>query len=152
MKIIRIQLRSAIQWNFDHVSKSILPISGFHLEWQLLLKVKQVGTPPLREGEERKPFRKESSLQHSCGGAHRGPLGGPMRRQNAAFTRTEERLGVLPWTKERKDSGHVEPWPVKYSTNQNTGQICGTDSDFGNFKGELKRFFFIGSKFLSAPN
>ena len=67
----RIQLWFAIQWNFDYVSKSILPISGFHLEWQLLLKVKQVGTPPLREGEEGKPFRKESSLQH------RGAQGAP---------------------------------------------------------------------------
>ena len=36
-----------------------------------MLKGEQVGTTPLREGEERKPFRKESSLQH------RGAQGAP---------------------------------------------------------------------------
>ena len=71
-------------------------------------KVKQVRTPPLRVGKERKPLGRRAAINIAAEGRTQGPLGGRGgdrvhgRRQNEAFTRAEERWGVLPWTEAKE--------------------------------------------------
>ena len=78
-----------------------------------MLKGEQVGTTPLREGEERKPFRKESSLQHR--GAQGAPGGPDEASEFTGEGRTKPSPGLrrdrefYPGRKQRKDSGQVEP-------------------------------------------
>ena len=78
-------------------------------------KVKQVRTPPLRVGKERKPLGRRAAINIAAEGRTGGPWGaeeaieftGEGRMKPSPELRRD--LGVLPWTKEKENSGQVEP-------------------------------------------
>ena len=80
-----------------------------------MFKVKQVETPPLREGKERKPFGGGAAYDIAAEGRTGGPWGAEEAIEFTGEGRMKPSPGLrrdrefYPGRKKRKDSGQVEP-------------------------------------------